>query len=401
MPRRAIVLVPGFGRNERNLLRDRLVRALRHYTDGWRIEQLEDGDGARAGAARLRATARCGGESREIDVYEAYWADLVPDWSRESPWARFKRGGLLLRYWLFGGARAWRDRGEAPPRAATAMRLAALALILWWLVVALLLLQTFGAISIPEAFAAIPGFEKLWAQISVGAAAVTGSVLAGLLLWVWSLGYLEQFANISAYAKAYLRDEPCGDDDIGLRAKTKARALQLLDQVGDVSGDRAYDEIYVVGHSLGGAIAVDALADYGDRLDHVVLFTWGSALGLLSQQEPLVECEIGKFYEARPRIRGWIDVVFPQDYMGSQVPVPRRIDAAGKPGAFYDPLFPKAVTPHVPRGMHLFELADIHEAYYRCEKALLMLVQPGSALPVAEQAPPGPAAKTVTKLRVT
>ena len=51
--------------------------------------------------------------------------------------------------------------------------------------------------------------------------------------------------------------------------------------------------------------------------------------------------------------------------------------------------------------MHLFELADIHEAYYRCEKALLMLVQPGSALPVAEQAPPGPTAKTVTKLRVT
>ena len=42
----------------------------------WRVEQTDEGDGPTTGAIGLTAEARAGGETREIDVYEAYWGDL-------------------------------------------------------------------------------------------------------------------------------------------------------------------------------------------------------------------------------------------------------------------------------------------------------------------------------------
>ncbi|APZ51396.1 alpha/beta hydrolase [Salipiger abyssi] len=391
MSRRAIILVPGFARKERNQARDRLVRALQHYTDGWRVEQTEEGSGATSGAIGLVAEARDGGETREIDVYEAYWGDLIPDWSNESPWARFKRGFFLIRYWLTGGARGWLTRGEAPPRAARAMLAAAVLLILWWAVVAVFLMQAIGSgtVTLPDSLTQIPLVQTAWGWLTGWTATVAGSVFALVMLWIWSLGWLEQFANISAYTKAYLRDEALGDDDIGLRAKARHRVLDMLDQVADVEGDKAYDEIYVVGHSLGGAIAVDALAECGDLLDRVVLFTWGSALGMMAQQEPLVEQEIAKFYTSKTRVRSWIDVVYAKDYMGSKVPVPRRFGKDGAPGPSYDMLFPGSLAPTLPKGMHVLELTRIHESYYRCESAALMLVEPITALPPLPSEPVG------------
>ncbi|MCR8549817.1 alpha/beta hydrolase [Salipiger sp. P9] len=401
MSRRAIILVPGFSRKERHQSRDRLVRALQHYTDGWRVEQTDEGDGPTTGAIGLTAAARAGGETREIDVYEAYWGDLVPDWSNESPWARFKRGFFLIRYWLTGGVRGWLARGEAPPRAAWAMVIAAFLLILWWIVVAIFLMQAIGngTITLPDSLTQIPVVQTVWNCLTGWTATIGGSVFALIMLWIWSLGWLEQFSNISAYTKAYLRDEALGDDDVGLRAKARHRVLEVLDQVADVHGDKAYDEIYVVGHSLGGAIAVDALAECGDLLERVVLFTWGSALGMLAQQEPLVEQEIAKFYTSETRVRSWVDVVFPKDFMGSKVPVPRRFGKDGAPGPSYDMLFPGAVAPTLPKGMHTLELTRIHEAYYRCETAVLMLVQPVTALPPLPDDPVGAGPRPVAGLR--
>ena len=398
MARRAIILVPGFGHKEHNQARDRLVRALQNYTTGWRVEQTDDGVGPGNGAIGLHATCRCGGTTQEIDVYEAYWGDLLPDWSNESPWARFKRGYMLIRYWLTGGVGGWISRREAPPNTAWAMLLAAVALVLWWIVVGIFVLQAVesGVIAIPESLASIAWVQTAWTTLTGWTGTVRGSVLVVLLLWVWSLGWLERFANISAYTKAYLRDEVFGDDDVGLRAKAKRRVLEVLDRAAGITGPDRYDEIYVVGHSLGGAIAADALSESGDVLAHTVLFTWGSALGLLVQQEPMVEVRIATFYTAAPPVQGWIDVVLPWDMMGSQVPVPRCFDDASEPGRRHPPKFPDAVRPRLPRGTHPFEVVRVHEAYYRCEAALLMLVAPESTLPrraaqaAVSAAPPAP-----------
>ncbi|MBU2960497.1 hypothetical protein KO516_06650 [Citreicella sp. C3M06] len=208
-----------------------------------------------------------------------------------------------------------------------------------------------------------------------------------ILVLVWGAGLLESFSSISAYLKSYLRDEPQSGQPAGIRAMTRRRVLDLLDQL-ETNPTVHYDEIYVVGHSLGGVIAVDALAEFGDRNDGVVLFTWGSMLGLVTQQEPLIEAEIAKCYEAPTRLKGWIDIVFAKDMLSSRVPVPRRRTEGGGFGETHARVFAASRSPRLPRGLSIFELASVHDAYFRCEDAMLMLVGPASALPAPDLGTP-------------
>ncbi|MBN9888510.1 alpha/beta hydrolase [Salipiger abyssi] len=429
MQRRAIVIVPGFGRLEHHQARDQLVLSLRYYGEGWDVREIEDADTVPEGAVSLSATARNGGESRIIDVFEAHWGDLVPDWSQESPWKRFKRGFVLIWYWLFGGFFAASKQGLNTPRTTVAMGVAALLLLLWWMAVAVFLLQAVseGGVDLPAWVSALaeaedssappdtptdalapsmpqhtPRAEGAPANMSEQADAdaatrtaqdgwslakvldalpgILGSVAVGALLWLWNFGVLEQFANTAASVKAYLRDEVFGENGIGIRAKSRIRVRAVLDQLTLGEGPGEYSEIYVVGHSVGGAIALDALAECGDKLSGVVLFTWGSALGLLTQQEQLVEREIYKLYTAEPRIRNWIDVVIRRDFMASKVPVPREFSAfGGEPGAQVEPIFPDPVEPKIPYG--LSNPAKLHEAYYRCEEAAVLLLETVENLP--------------------
>ena len=83
-----------------------------------------------------------------------------------------------------------------------------------------------------------------------------------------------------------------GEDRIGIRAKARTRVVDLLDSVYD--GDEPYDEVHVIGHSLGSVIAVDALSEYGPELTRTTLHTWGSMLSLLILQEQLLERELSK-----------------------------------------------------------------------------------------------------------
>jgi pimeloyl-ACP methyl ester carboxylesterase len=376
--RRAIILVPGFGRKEQNQERDKLALAIQSYADGWKVDPA---DAAPADAVQLGAVSRQDGTRRTIDIYEAYWGDLIPDWSEESPVTRVKRGALLIRYWLTGGLRGWWARGQVPPRTSVAMILAALLLLVWYLVVILLLVQLFGTggLSLPAPLAEIETLQSLWARAAAWAGTVAGSVVVALAVWLWGLGFLEQFANISAYTKAYLRDECFGGSEIGLRAKARQRVLAALDLVAAAEGageEAVYDEILVVAHSLGGAIALDALAEYGKRLDKTVLMTWGSALGSLAQQEPLIERQIAKLHEAETPIRGWVDIVFRKDFMGSRAPVPRKFVDGQPTREMHDDGRVTRVTPVLPEGMGLFEMLRIHDAYYRCEEAILRLVEP-------------------------
>lgn len=379
MTRRAIILIPGFAKRERLDARDRLVDALHHYTDGW----LTTTGGAEAAqspeAVHLRATSRQDSSiSTDLDVYEAYWGDLVPDWSQESPWARFKRGWGLICYWMAGGLLRAVWRWEFPPRTMVAMATAGTMLLLWYAVIVAVLLKALaeGNLPLPKFITNIEGAEA-WIEtwlIPAGEWPIT-LFLVGLL----GLGALEMVANTASFAKAYLRDDTFGGNTVGLRAKSRARVLEVLDTVTGVGEGKAYDEIHVVAHSLGGAIAVDALAEYGRDLSRIRLFTWGSALGALSQQEPLIEAEIRKFHVSETRIANWIDVVFKWDYMGSKVPVPKQADGKGRMAR----IFPETLEPAVPRrGLARFVwLFGIHEDYYRSEDALLLLVKPVADLP--------------------
>jgi pimeloyl-ACP methyl ester carboxylesterase len=387
---RAIILVPGFEKREQLEARDMLVQSLDAYAEGYHIHTSDAKEDEGFNSIEVTATSRTTQEAITLKVYEAYWGDLVPDWSGESPWARFKRGMSLVFYWFLGGLAKSTARREWPVRTLVAITVAGLMMLLWYLVVIALLVKAYAesAVQVPAAvesfFRAIGLYDPLATIIQHINAAPVVIFLVGLA----GLGILERTANLSAFAKAYLQDTSFGGGVTGLRSKARARVRAVLDHVHA----RAFDEVYVVAHSFGGPIAIDALAEYGTPLEKTVLHTWGSAMGVLAQQEPLMEKEIGKFYTAGPQIANWIDVVFPKDMMGSKVPVPFQYDGARK-GARFPRLFPDTITPQLPAGVG-FRFAEIHDAYYKCETAVQMLVKPRDELPpkVAQERPEKPVA---------
>lgn len=383
MTKRAIIFIPGFAKRERLNARDQLVDALQHYTDGWKTDTGPAGNALSSEAVHLTATSRQDPDiTAEIDVYEAYWGDLIPDWSHESPLARFRRGWALILYWMVGGLARAVVRRELPARTMLALSASGLILLLWYAVVIAMLVKAFadGEQQLPELVRALTDAIGItdWMQGMLEAAGHWPLTL--FLVGLVSMGVFEGVANISAFTKAYLRDEPIGDSTIGIRAKARQRVLNVLDTAAAAGDGTGYDEIHVVAHSLGGAIAVDALAEYGQDLGRIRLFTWGSSLGALCQQEPLIEAEIRKFYTAETRIANWVDVVFRWDYLGSKVPVPQRADAGMFAPRRMPAIFPPTQEPALPRG-EILGVWQVHDAYYRCEDAMLMLVAPVESLP--------------------
>ncbi|CUH89735.1 hypothetical protein PH5382_03687 [Phaeobacter sp. CECT 5382] len=391
MSKRAIILVPGFGKREQLEARGRLVESLTHYSDGYVTETAKGSDTADSNSVVIKATARDGTQpDLEVHVFEAYWGDLIPDWDQESPWARAKRGFALILYWAFGGLGRALLRRELPARTMGVMAAAGLLLLLWYLLALTVLFQALGPevadvakttteqvgqpTGVPGWLTAVLPDGWLTPERIASFGNLNQLPVIAFLIGLIGIGHIEKVANVAAFTKAYLKDEALGDASVGLRAKARHRVLPVLDQV--YASDQNFDEVYVVAHSLGGAVAIDALAECGAELARTTLFTWGSAIGVMVQQEPLIEAEIRKFYHSPTRIRNWVDVVVPGDFMGSKVPIPK---AEGTYEALPQ-LFPKTQMPPKPRGMML-QLNAQHEYYYRCEAAILMLLNSADNLP--------------------
>lgn len=384
MTRRAVIFVPGFAKREQLNARDQLVQSLLHYTDGWKTSAADATDIEGQNVVRITATDRRDGSEVMLDLYEAYWGDLVPDWSNESPWQRFKRGLTLILYWVLGGLLRSLRRGELPARTMLALVGAALILLCWYVITFLVLVKAVvaGGAGLPDVVTSVTDAFGVTATIEGWAGQLAAWPVAVFLIGLLGMGKLglETTANVAAFTKAYLRDESIGESLVGLRAKSRQRVVSMLDHVHGRKGDAAYDEVYVVAHSLGGAIAVDALAEYGQGLRKTTLLTWGTALGALVKQEPQIETEIRKFYTSETPIRNWVDVVFTRDVMGSKVPRPHKEGAGRGRSAQMPPVFPDTVTPRLPKGAG-FAFDAIHNGYYRCEDALVMLVQKADDLP--------------------
>ncbi len=435
MKKRAIILVPGFSKRVKYAAREQLIEALDHHTDGY---QLTVSGSAAADAnemVNIKVTSRSDTYEADIDVYEAYWGDLIPDWSLESPWQRFKRGLTLILYWATGGLiHAVLDRRQMPSRTIFGLIGFAFMLLLWYLtVINVLALAILGQDNtVPEwlqtalnwapseyaqARLALTGAETALAEAgdtataamkeAVSDAAATLetfgffapighailSFFAGLkdysiyifVIGLFGLGRLEGAANISSFLRVYLRDDAIGENKIGVRAHTRRRVIDVLNKVYDPQ--RAYDEVHVVAHSLGGVIAVDALAECGRDLKRTTLHTWGAMLGLLSQQDEIIEMEIAKVYQSDVKMNNWLDFVFTADLLGSPRPQPRVFEngqlernADGKlTKRLHDQIFPPTSSPPMPK-RHFWD-TTVHASYYRCETVMLALVGPEEALP--------------------
>lgn len=392
MKKRAVVLVPGLQRQERFAAREKLVQAIVGYASGYRMNCIELDEKSQRDACGIVACDRETQESIELHVYEAFWGDLVPDWSKESPWARFRRGLHLIWYWAAGGVARALLRLEFPARTVLAMMVASLLLLLWYFTVISVLVQTLNTAdsAVPTAIQeALDHFG--WSEALVNWIDQLQSLpLILFLIMLFGLGRLENLANISSFIKDYLRDQQFNDQEIGVRAKSRARVVALLDHV---HGEDRYDEVHVVGHSLGGAIAVDALAGYGKPLPHTTLHTWGAGLGLLVQQDAWIERRIEALYSSTSRLAQWHDVVFPSDVLASPRPLPRVYDGEKRKSEVHREIYARTVRPQA-QSRAPFQYIDTHESYFRCTDAVRLLVGPGDpagqieATPAAGEADP-------------
>lgn len=383
--KRAILLVPGFGRHEQLDARDKLIKSLQLYTDGWETDFAtpvsDNGINVVTGTATSQTKEST---TIELSVFEAYWADLIPDWTDESPISRFQRGTSLIGYWAVGGLVRAAFQRRLPRRTTYGLIFAGLLLTLWYVVVISVLLQALalGDVGKDGVFYSVLQALNAEAIFDDVVEAVAGWSIVVFLVGFMGLGWLERISNVAAFTRAYLMDLVTGDDGLGVQAKAKNRVLQTLSFIYSQEGDEAFDEVYVIGHSLGGAIAIDALAEYESMFEKTVLFTWGSAVGALAEQESLIEDEIAKFYESDVKLKTWVDIVFKSDVMGSVVPVPEKEGNDGNREP-YDKIFPDVVVPKLPRGYSMFS-GKTHELYYLNQTAMTFLVAPFNDLPTVE-----------------
>ena len=361
--KRAILLIPGLHKRERFEARDLLVTAIDHHAEHFKT-RIEDAatDEQAENYVRMFVSARSGeGAEHEISVYEAYWNDLAPDYTNETPWSRFLRATRLMGYWGVGGLAS--ASFGLPSRFRMLLVFAAVVLLLWYLSVVLVLLELIvsgsDTAAAPAWVAELMGpdvAERVYGIVS-GIADWWPMAFLALLL---GAGRMEVIANVADFAKSYLGDELSGETQIGLRTKMRKRAIDTLDHI---FARNDFDDVVIVAHSFGGPIAIDALAEFGPNLAKTYLFTWGTPMSLLIHQEPRIAEEIRKLQSAPEPLAGWTDVVITQDLIAGPMPLLAELS----------PPAVTQLTATMPKG-RLFRSVQTHEDYYRCQEAIEPLV---------------------------
>lgn len=370
MIRRALVVVPGYGKREQGAVRDQLCEAIEYHADGF-ARDFEPDALDRGGYAVRRLTAterRPGAETVQLDIYEAFWGDLIPAELPADPIRKVTRGFTLLAYWFFGGV----AKGLLRPNYLGAALASSGALLLAWYA-SLALLAAKALVSDPSL---APG----WLASIVGAEAFAGAVdwvqrqpwwtvLPGLLAGLQA----DRLAALAEFAKSYLSDERDADSVAGVRARAKNRVERILAQI--YASPEPYDEVFVVGHSMGAALAIDALADWGADRARTHFHSWGAPMRVFCAQEPEMDAERAKLLAADPPLAGWTDAIARNDWVAGFTPGHR--EAFGEASS---------LVVRSPQGWWAGWNASTHEQYFRNPETLARLIAPVS--PPDVPAPP-------------
>jgi hypothetical protein len=247
---------------------------------------------------------------RVVDVYDAYWADLIDKkLSEDSLKNRVFRGIYLLFYWFF--TKNWLAIKDSPPLL-IGLGIALLLWIFWY----------YGTIAV--AFVAIGqdpdalGFPlpEGWSD-SISS---LGKQMGGLPVWLILSGLLSFipiniYADVADFTTRYLDDSSEGKV---IRAKIRKR---VSDTLNNVLNDNSYNKITVVAHSFGVVVATDILADY-HQSKPIQYITLGSALKFLVHKSRWIEKEIHKCLN-NETIKSWIDFYSDQDWLCTKVPIPK------------------------------------------------------------------------------
>lgn len=325
-PKRAIVLIPGMKREERYRRRDLLVSNLETVE---RHPLARGGEVAVRGECGLRLTLMplrgAGGDAAPadagpappacLDVFEAYWADMVPEQAEQAPWTKLMQGLELVGYWVFS-PRSWQavftslSRGSS--LIALGLLMGGLTLVAWYVMLAVLIGQAVAPSGqVPEELAGIPVVSDVVHAYGLVAGWLANHAWWAVLPFLLTMLKVDALVLLARFVKDYFENRE-DDSGVGLRDRLRRRISTTLESV--LSAD--YDEVVVVAHSFGTVIATDILADWPHEadLERLSLVSLGSPITVLRYRSAWLESERREVLQAR-RLAGWIDYFSPSDWL--------------------------------------------------------------------------------------
>ncbi|BBD57080.1 hypothetical protein NIES204_44160 (plasmid) [Planktothrix agardhii NIES-204] len=311
--REAVIFIPGLSPQEKGVCLDIISNGLNNLED---FSFQDKGEAQIQGYTGKRFYFHEKGNniSREIDIYEAYWQDLVAENKLSNKELKIKvfQGFALFVEWIFSCV--WKVLFEFS-YVSLCFLISILLMVFWYygiLAIAMTAIgenQNFFGQSIPEdlakAIAAIANYMinwRVWIIVSL------------ILTFLPVEGIVDQFYFVTQY----LRND---EEGISLRTKTRNRVIPLLNNL--LSN---YEKVTVVAHSFGVIISTDVLADYHSPTTQLIplrYITLGGTLKFLSYKSVNFQKEIQKCLDNK-LISSWRDYYSNQDWFGSKTPVPEK-----------------------------------------------------------------------------
>jgi len=319
--RRAIVLIPGMKREQRFYRRDVLVANLETVERHPLVRGEEVSVGGECGLRLALAPLRAGDAAAapdglaSVDVFEAYWADMIPEQAEQAPWTKLWQGLELVGYWVFCW-RSWQAVAMSLCRGSSLIALGllmgGLTLIAWYIMLAVLVGQAVApGGKVPEELAGIPVVSDVVAVYGAAAGWIAGNAWWAVLPFLLAMLQVDALVLLARFIKDYFENRE-DESGVGLRDRVRRRIAGALESV--LTGD--YDEVVVVAHSFGTVIAADILADWpheGD-LKRLSLVSLGSPIGVLRYRSAWLESERRELLQSR-RFAAWVDFFSPSDWL--------------------------------------------------------------------------------------
>lgn len=303
--RRAVVLIPGLRREERFARLEALAGNL-ELAESHPLERAEPIH--LAGESGIRMRPADGGA--EIDLFEAYWGDMIPEDSAETPVRKLLRRFDLLVYWLMN-RKTWKSFFTVSVYISSGLMVGGLLLVLWYASLLLMAADSIGNdTTLLDAVNGIPLAGALLEDV-LELARTAGSWRYWAVI-AFLLGVLraESLVQMARFTKCYLQNLP-GAAETGLRDRLRGRARSTLRNVLN----EPYERVCVVAHSFGTILATDLLADWpAADLDRITLVTLGSPVAVLRMQSDWLDADRAKLL-ARTGHLEWHDFYSEKDWL--------------------------------------------------------------------------------------
>ena len=270
----AIVFVPGFSLREKE---DSLYK-LGKIFENFGAEEVKSFEKNNCGVKQFKV------ENRFINVYEAYWQDLVEDTTKIALTDKVPRGIGTLRYWTFSGIyRAIRESQLL----ILYFTVFLLVLVCWYLFTLLLI---FSQVVKEVDIEFLKGFKPI-----IGWVWLVNTFLVGILP-------VNEAATLADFCKNYFEN-----------GFTEYKINKRVSDVLDLVLEESYSEITVVGYSIGAVIASKSLANLS-KANHIRYITLGSPLKFFSLKSSKVNRHLSEVVNScKNNIEEWIEYYSSQD----------------------------------------------------------------------------------------